>query len=207
MVPEPAVDVEPRPGLRERKKTKTRQALLDAADEMFAARGYEATTLEDICDAAEVSLRTFFRYFDSKLDLALEANHKNAARRRWGLQDPNRDVDVFTFLRASYTEMAREFAEDKYALQRFGLLRDQESLQAKSLLIEVESERDIAQALRKEIGGPDAELHARLIAAMIVGGIRFAVLKWLASSGTAKLERLAKNAIDAVEEIAAPWRD
>jgi AcrR family transcriptional regulator len=198
--------VEPRPSLRERKKTKTRQALLDAADKMFAARGYEATTLEDICDAAEVSLRTFFRYFDSKLDLALEANHKNAQRRREGLAGPDRDVDVFTFLRESYAEMAREFADDRYALQRFRLLRDESTLQAKSLLIEVQSERDIADALRKEIGGPDAELHARLIAAMIVSGIRFAVLKWMQSGGTVKLERQARNVIDAVEELAAPWR-
>ena len=200
------VEAAPRPSLRERKKSKTRQALLDAADEMFASRGYEATTLEDICDRAEVSLRTFFRYFDSKIDLALEANYKNAARRREGLTDPNRDVDVFTFLRESYAEMAREFADDRYALQRFRLLREQDTLQAKTLLIEVQSERDIADALRAEIGGPDVELHCRLIAAMVVSGIRYAVLKWMSSGGTIKLERQLRNVIDAVEELADPWR-
>ncbi len=202
----PDVDVvEPRPSLRERKKTKTRQALLDAADKMFATRGYESTTLEDICDAAEVSLRTFFRYFDSKQDLALEANHKNAQRRREGLADPRREVDVFTFLRDSYTAMAKEFADDDYALQRFRLLREQDALQAKSLLIEVQSERDIADALMRELSGPDAELRARMIAAMVISGIRYAVLRWLSSDGTLKLYRLAKNVIDNVEEMAAPW--
>ncbi|GAA4091813.1 TetR/AcrR family transcriptional regulator [Actinomadura miaoliensis] len=57
--------------LRERKKLRTRQALIDTALERFTANGFDGTTLDDLCAAVEVSKRTFFRYFDSKEDVAM----------------------------------------------------------------------------------------------------------------------------------------
>lgn len=53
-------------GLRERKKQRTRRALVTAAADLFEHNGYEATTVADIAAAAEVSTRTFFSYFPSK---------------------------------------------------------------------------------------------------------------------------------------------
>jgi AcrR family transcriptional regulator len=58
-----------RPGLRERKKQKTRQTIIKVALELFAEQGYEQTTIAEIADAAEVAPRTIFAYFPSKEDI------------------------------------------------------------------------------------------------------------------------------------------
>src|SRR5215472_13540966 len=61
----------PAQGLRERKKAKTRAAVQRHALRLFQEQGYDATTVEQIADAAEISPSTFFRYFPTKEDVVL----------------------------------------------------------------------------------------------------------------------------------------
>src|SRR2546423_13806693 len=63
-------------GLRERKKQRTRDALVDAAFEVCRRKGFEATTIDEIAEAVELAPRTFFRYFESKEDVALTLQDK-----------------------------------------------------------------------------------------------------------------------------------
>jgi AcrR family transcriptional regulator len=61
----------PKPGLRARKKAKTRAAIQENALRLFSTKGYEATSVDEIAEAAEVSPSTFFRYFPTKEDVVM----------------------------------------------------------------------------------------------------------------------------------------
>ena len=64
-------DTPPRLSLQERKKAMTRAAIQQHALQLFREQGYDATTVDQIADAADVSATTFFRYFPAKEDVAL----------------------------------------------------------------------------------------------------------------------------------------
>src|SRR3954452_17303087 len=63
------------PGLRERKKQRTRETLQREALRLIAAQDYSRTSVEQIAEAAEVSVSTFFRYFPAKEDVVLRDDY------------------------------------------------------------------------------------------------------------------------------------
>ncbi|MFJ4828929.1 TetR/AcrR family transcriptional regulator [Streptomyces sp. NPDC088747] len=69
--PSPATGTQQPTSLRERKKRRTRQGLIDTALEQFTQNGFDDVTLDTLCDLVEVSKRTFFRNFSSKEDVAM----------------------------------------------------------------------------------------------------------------------------------------
>ncbi len=60
------------PGRRERKKQATRANLIESCCRLIEAQGVEGTTIEALCDAVDISKKTFYNYFDSKNELLLE---------------------------------------------------------------------------------------------------------------------------------------
>jgi AcrR family transcriptional regulator len=95
-------------GLRERSKARRRAAIIRAAYELFAERGYDATTVADIAEAAEVAPRTVAMYFPAKQDIALSRFSDGATSLSTALRDrqPGETIhEVFgRWLLASQTE-------------------------------------------------------------------------------------------------------
>jgi AcrR family transcriptional regulator len=95
-------------GLRERSKARRRAAIIRAAYELFAERGYDATTVADIAEVAEVAPRTVAMYFPAKQDIALSRFSDGVASLTTALRDrqPGEMIhDVFgRWLQTSQTE-------------------------------------------------------------------------------------------------------
>jgi AcrR family transcriptional regulator len=106
-----------RPGLRERKKARTKAAIQEHALRLFREQGYENTTVEQIADAAEVSPSTFFRYFGSKEDVVVYDSLDPVLIEAWRAQPPELSPmealrgamrEVFARLDSSYLEEMSE---------------------------------------------------------------------------------------------------
>jgi AcrR family transcriptional regulator len=96
---------EPALGLRERKKARTRATLLDAAVELCERQGFERTTVDQIAAIADVSPRTFSRYFATKdaIAVALIDDATDVAAAELARQPT--DIGHFEALRRSYVSM------------------------------------------------------------------------------------------------------
>jgi AcrR family transcriptional regulator len=102
-----------RPGLRERKKAKTRAAIREHALRLVRAQGYAATTVEQIADAAEISPSTFFRYFPTKEDAILYDPYDPAVEAAFRAQ--SRQLSPVAALRAAIREAFSTFPPDAMA--------------------------------------------------------------------------------------------
>lgn len=97
-------------GLRERKKRATREAIASTARRLFAERGYDEVTVAEVAAAANVSEKTVFNYFESKLDLAFAGRDRHLPRlfaRISGRPSGSSVLDVF---RATTEEMLDNLA-------------------------------------------------------------------------------------------------
>ncbi|MET9342850.1 TetR family transcriptional regulator [Nonomuraea sp. NPDC003804] len=148
-------------GLRERKKEKTRLAIIDAAVDLFLEQGYEATTVEQIAGAVEISARTFFRYFTSKEHVVLwfhdhsEGIVSEALACRPGDEPPF--VSLLQALRVMLHEFTGATSEDTARfLKMRQLMQANPALAGKSVARGVETERRLAVEIARR-QGRDAE--------------------------------------------------
>src|SRR6478609_1964615 len=100
-------------GLRERKKAMTRLALEDAALELFAAKGFDHTTVDEIAEACNVSRRTFFRYFASKEDIFAGDKNQHDSQVFDLIASRPADEPALESLRATVLTLAAELATDR----------------------------------------------------------------------------------------------
>jgi AcrR family transcriptional regulator len=189
-------------GLRERKKQATRAALREAAVRLAAEHGAENVTVEAISEAAGVSPRTFFNYFDSRDDAFVTVDAESGARVRRAVLEAPAGVSPLEALRDA---LAAELAEIEQRHEVWSLharvLSASPHLLARSLAAHLADERGLAEALAERTGsGPrpcstspadpapcasggerrkaEPGLYPRLLAAVGGTAVRVAVEYW-----------------------------
>ncbi|MFB9908732.1 TetR family transcriptional regulator [Allokutzneria oryzae] len=167
-------------GLRERKKRRTRAALMDAALELFSAKGYDATTVEEIAAAVEISPRTFFRYFDGKEDVALGQLSAMDDDTVTALATRPADEPPLPALLAAYRGMLDRLYDDEGGAERFRathrLIDRSPTLLAGSLRRSAETEDRLAVIIAERQGVDDArDLRCRLLVRLVFTSGRLGV--------------------------------
>jgi AcrR family transcriptional regulator len=159
-------------GLRERKKQRTREQIIEAAMSLFAERGYHATTIADIAAAAEVAPRTFFSYFPSKEAVVFHNVDRNLDGLASALRDRLPGETAFDALRRWIDSMFDEFAADKdEAVLRKRLCREDEGLANFQGGVMARISELLLEAIADDLGEPPDALRPRLVAAAAVAAL------------------------------------
>lgn len=189
-------------------RRRLRRELASAAVDLFAANGYEATTVDEIAAAAGVGRRTFFRYFDAKDDV-LFANHDEIVaemEEAFAAADPGRDpVEVACatvgLVLDSYA------AELDVSLKRFALTRTVPSLRDKEVATVDRYQRVLARYLQSRFearGDAMASLRAAIAAAAIAAANNHVLRRWLRSGGRDDITATAAEAFALVIDAFKP---
>ncbi|MBT8227365.1 MAG: TetR family transcriptional regulator [Dactylosporangium sp.] len=161
-----------RPGLRERKKERTRRSLVEAALRLFEQRGYEETTVDQIATAADVSRRTFFSYFPAKEDVLFYGMRQRANLVLEGIRarpahEPMIDVLVHAAEEVGRSPWGAEPLNEDLGRVGLRLIREVPALQARALYRLALAEAEIVEALR--VAYPDG--FDPIMAAAMVGAV------------------------------------
>ncbi len=181
--PAPPVDARP-PGLRERKKLKTRQSIQDHALRLFREQGYDQTTIEQIAEAAEVSPSTFFRYFPTKDDVvlydALDPLLIESFRRQPA------DLTVTQALRRSMHEVFGALTEEQTREQteRGRLVLSVPDLQAAWVSELLRTAHMLTDLVAERLGRDPGDFGIRVYTGAVMGGLLAAVVPAADSPGT-----------------------
>ncbi|MEU6063279.1 TetR family transcriptional regulator [Streptomyces sp. NPDC047082] len=186
-------------GLRERKKIKTREAIRTATYELIEEQGYDATTIDQIAERAEVSPSTVFRYFPTKEDIVLTDEY---------------DPIVLDELRARPAE--EPWTESvRYVMRRavqLGVEEDARVTRLRTrLMVEVPAVRSrmmesmsvtgrmLCQAIGERTGRDPESLEVRVYAMSLVGGLMETSLYWAANGHRDDFAALVDRTLDVLE--------
>jgi AcrR family transcriptional regulator len=157
------------PGLRERKKAKTRAAIREAAMTLFEQQGFTATTVEQIAESAEVSPSTFFRYFPTKEDVVLADDWDAPMAEAIRAQPP--ELSPADALMAGMRSVVSGLTPDDWNAERRRqrLFLEVTELRARYLQQLTESIDLFAAVLAERLGKPRADLACRAVAGAMIG--------------------------------------
>jgi AcrR family transcriptional regulator len=186
-------------GLRERKKQRTRDSIQRVAMRLFLEQGYEATTIEQIADAVEISPSTFFNYFPSKEEVVFADDFEPLIARLF--LDRPRDEPMSVALRhAMMAVLPGVVDNDRDLMLARGRLALQTPALKGRLWQDLERTQDLVRTLIAERTGRDPEdFELRVIAGALVGALYAAVMEWTRQDGRADMMDLLNRALDTIE--------
>ncbi|MFJ4678421.1 MULTISPECIES: TetR/AcrR family transcriptional regulator [unclassified Kitasatospora] len=214
----PTTAADPQPvGLRERKKRRTRDALVDAAHRLFLCHGYGRTTVDEIASEVEVSQRTFFRYFANKEEVALavlaEAEEAFLEFLRARPAGENPLEAMRGAVREVWQAVDRGRDSGPAALELFELIESTPTLLAAHLRHAIQQEVEVARILADREGlDPAVDLRPRLLAAVFGTVVRISHLAYAADpdagshSMDGMLELIERHFDQLGPALAGSWR-
>jgi len=202
------------PGLRERKREATRRRVEKAAIELALANGLEHVTVDQICDASDISARTFFNYFGSKENAMIGVGSKLPSQEA---------VDAFVsgphgaILEDFLVMLARTFAERGPDVALFRARRElfsREPQLAAMQMAKMTADRDeFTTIVKRRVANADPDLDeaTQLEEAILVVGVGMGALhvvghQWHESSGEASLEDLVHQLLPRLRRVTEPCR-
>jgi len=198
--------------LRERKRDRTRRALVDAAIDLFERNGYDGTTVADIAEAAEIGTRTFFSYFASKEELLFPESDARVAAAVTAIANRKPDDRPTDVLLRALRDVGPADGEsddmvDRLAAVRVALFRTVPAVRGRALQIQLDAQREIAGHLQRAF---PAELDA-VTAAALVGALIGAVTGALQvlldeSEAPADPDDLRRRLRRATDVALRPWQ-
>ena len=184
------------PGLRERKKQATREALRLAALRLAVERGWEQVRVEDIAAEAGVSTRTFNNYFASKDEAFLATAYDRGARMQAALAARPAEEPLWP---AVIEAVVHGFAADAIDLRQAGQIRPTPTLAADQLKAIAVIEQGLAEGIAQRIGADfERELYPRLVAGAVISATRVTVEHWLRTESDLPFPAVLRDALKRV---------
>jgi AcrR family transcriptional regulator len=185
-------------GLRERKKARTRHAIQASALALFRRQGYDATTVEQILDAADVSETTFYRYFPTKKDLVLTDEYDPAFAAAVRAQPAG--LSALQAITVSIHDLLDGLSSGESAelRDRLTLILTTPELRAAMLDQLTDAIRLLTELVAERVGRPVADPAARALAGAVIGATMTALLA-LADDPAADIVELVDEALAHLE--------
>ena len=160
------------PGLRERKKLRTREAIVDAALRLFEERGFDQTTIADIAEAADIAPRTFFGYFPSKEDVVFADFPTRIDGLAARLAERPADETAIDAMRAWISELIEEMdVTDDRERCRKRLIGESEALAAHNRALMGRVDELLAEHIARDLGDRPDDVRPRMIASAVIGAL------------------------------------
>lgn len=188
-----------RPGLRERKKARTRLAIREATYALVRERGYDATTVEQIAERAEVSPSTVLRYFPTKEDIVLTDGYGPLVEQlleRRPADEPVAESMRWALRRATALTLGRPDLDREETAFRVRLMTEVPAVRARLTESMSATGRLMCRALAGRTGQGVGDLEVRVYARGLVGALLEALAYWVERDCRDDLTRLTDRALD-----------